>query len=91
MPKYKVLQLNKINQLSIKFHLLANFSKKVQLLLYLKNLNLCSILFFQNSNFNSSFSKNLVPQFDSQSMSQELEPPLLALPIKARLLCLDSL
>ncbi len=74
MHGYKVLQLNKTNQLSIKFHLLANFSKKFNLLLYLKNLNLCSILFFQNSNFNSSFSRKLVPQFDSQFKSKNLNP-----------------
>jgi hypothetical protein len=93
MHGYKVLHLNKTNQLSKKFHLLANFSKKIDLLFYLKNLNLYSIFFLQNSSFNSSFSKKLVPQFDSQfkSRSQEIEPHLLALPIKATLLCLDSL
>jgi hypothetical protein len=93
MHGYKVLQLNKTNQLSINFHLLANFSKKINLPFYIKNLNLYSILFFQNSSFNSGFNKKLVPQLDCQfkSRSQELEPPLSALPIKARLLCLDSL
>ncbi len=74
MLGYKVLQVNKTNQLSIKFHLIVNFSKKFHLLLYLKNLNLCSILFFQNSNFNSSFSRKPVPQFDSQFKSKNLNP-----------------
>jgi hypothetical protein len=47
-----------------------------------------NFIFFQNSNFNSSFSKKLVPQFDSQfkSMSQELEPPFIGLAYQGKII-----
>lgn len=50
MPRYKVLQLNKTNWLSIKFHLLVNFPKKFNLLLKPKEFKLM---------FNFIFSKIL--------------------------------